>query len=320
MDSTNLNQTSSFSYTEFILVVFPGIPTFRQLLVIPFLSTYLVILIFNMLIVYKVWVEEKLHSPMYVLISLLLGVNVICTTAVIPKMLLVLVGVNRISLVGCLVQMFSVYSIFMFKSVVILLMALDRYMAICRPLRYHDIVTKRLLVQLSIIGLVRNSILVAIVVILASRVKYCKSNILMNFACENMVLLSLGCGDMSKIQIVGLMVRTFATASDVTVLLLSYIKVLHTAMKLAAGSARTKALHTCSTHLLVALIMYSFGFISSIISKVEASISYDIQNLYGAVYFLFPALVNPIIYGLRVKEIKDCLEKPWKTKCSSTLH
>ncbi|KAM4796258.1 olfactory receptor 52K1-like [Rhinophrynus dorsalis] len=315
MDSSNQNQTSSFSYTEFFLFVFPGIPTFRQLLVIPFLSTYLVILILNLLIVYKVWVEEKLHSPMYVLISLLLGVNVICTTAVIPKMLLVLVGVNRISLVGCLVQMFSVYSTVMFKSVVMLLMALDRYMAICRPLRYHDIITQHLLVQLSITGLTRNSILVFPIVILVSRVHFCKSNIILHFACEDMMLLSLGCGDVSKFQTVGVTVRAIATASDISILLVCYGKVLHAAMKIATGNARYVALHTCSTHLLVALPVYSFGLLSSIISKVEAFLSHDIQNLSSVIYFLFPAIINPIIYGLRVKEIKDCLLRSWKSKC-----
>ncbi|CAH2226115.1 E3 ubiquitin ISG15 ligase TRIM25-like [Pelobates cultripes] len=218
-------------------------------------------------------------------------------------------GYTHISLAGCLVQMFSVYVTVTLKSVTLLLMALDRYIAICKPLLYHKIANKRKTLSLLVLGLLRNCIIAAVVVTLASKVKYCKSNIILNFVCEYIVLLSLGCGDMTKLQIVGLTLRTVVTASDLGILLVSYIKVLYTAMKIAAGNARQKALHTCFTHLLVAVLIYTFGLSTSIMYKVEKFISHDAQNLYSVVYFLLPATVNPIIYGLRVKEIKNLIKK-----------
>ncbi|XP_063289304.1 olfactory receptor 56A4-like [Pelobates fuscus] len=320
MDSSSLNQSSSFSYAEFLMLSFPGVSEYRQLLVLPFAFICTAGLICNVMIIYIVLVEKSLHSPMYVLIVLLLCVNIVCTTTVMPKMLFTLLGYTHISLAGCLVQMFSVYVTVTLKSVTLLLMALDRYIAICKPLLYHKIANKYFFIQLLVLGLLRNCIIAAVVVILASKVKYCKSNIILNFVCEYIVLLSLGCGDVTKLQIVGLTLRTVVTASDLGILLVSYIKVLHTAMKIAAGNARQKALHTCFTHLLVAVLIYTFGLSTSIMYKVEKFISHDAQNLYSAVYFLLPATVNPIIYGLRVKEIKNLIKKRWNINFINLVH
>ncbi|OCT55771.1 hypothetical protein XELAEV_18004103mg [Xenopus laevis] len=297
MEISSLNQSkSSFSHTQFILLAFPGVSSHRHLLFIPFFSTYVVILTCNSLVIYKIWMEKILHTPMYSLIALLLWVNIICTTTVLPKMVLVLLGLNQISLVECLVQMFSLYSTVMLKSVMLLLMALDRYVAICKPLRYHNIITKRFLAQLLALGLTRNCIFVLPIVILSSKVQFCKSNVIWHYSCGDFMLLSLG---------------TIITVGDINIFIVSYIKVLHTAMQLAVGQARRTALHTCTTHLLVAIPIYSFGLVSSIVNKIEASISYDIRNLFSALYILLPAFVNPIIYGFRVKEIKGSLMKPW---------
>ncbi|XP_075053696.1 olfactory receptor 52K1-like [Mixophyes fleayi] len=315
-ERSSLSQNVSFSYTGFILFPFPGLRNYREFLVLPFLLVYSLIVAFQVIVSYTIWWEKSLHAPMYILIALFLVVNIISTTTVIPKMALSLLGQNQISLSSCLTQMFFIYSSVMFKSVVFLLMAFDRYIAICRPLRYHDIINRNSLIQLWTVGLARNCFLVSLVIFLASRAQYCRSNIILNFVCENVILLKLACGDVSGIQLVGLMVRTGVTVSDVGILLVCYLKVLQTALKFAAGSARHKALHTCGTHLLVALLVYSCGLLSSILYKVEDSISHDFQNISSVIYFLLPAAVNPIIYGLWVTEIKDCLMKPWKKKCT----
>ncbi|XP_018103301.2 olfactory receptor 52K1 [Xenopus laevis] len=315
METSSLNQSkSSFSHTQFILLTFPGVSSHRYLLVIPFFSTYVVILYCNSLVIYKIWMEKRLHTPMYSLIALLLLVNIICTTTVLPKMVLVLLGLNQISLVECLVQMFSAISMIMLKSIMLLLMAMDRYVAICKPLRYHNIITKRFLAQLLALGLTRNCLFLLPIVILSSKVQFCKSNVIWHYLCEDITLLSLGCGEAPRLQVFGILVRTIITVCDVSIFIVSYIKVLHTAMQLVVGQARRTALHTCTTHLLVAIPIYSFGLLSSIVNKIEASISYDIRNLFSVFYIFLPAFVNPIIYGFRVKEIKGSLVKPWWKK------
>ncbi|XP_053312136.1 olfactory receptor 52K1-like [Spea bombifrons] len=309
------NQTAILSHTEFLLYGFPGVSVSRSLLLIPFLSIYLVILAGNGLIMHRIWAEKTLHSPMYSLIFLLFAVNVSCTSAIVPKLLLGLAfGLNHISLDGCLLQMFVIYLVVTFESALVLLMALDRYVAICRPLHYHLVMTNNLLVLLTFVGLARSVLLISPIVILISRVPFCNSNVISSIACENMALLSIGCGNISRINLIGLLVRILVSIVDGSLLLVSYVIILSTALKAARGQAIHKALHTCCTHMLVAFLIYLCGLLTSVVYRLDASISVNVQNLVSAIYYLFPAAVNPVIYGLRVKEIRVCLKKTFRVK------
>ncbi|XP_056416220.1 olfactory receptor 52N2-like [Hyla sarda] len=311
MDLELKNQTFPLSYTEFILRGFPGVSSFREVLAIPFFIVYVLILSGNLIIISRIWVEKTLQSPMYHLIALLFTVNITCTTAIVPSTLLALLcGLDGTSLDGCLFQMFFMYVMVMFESDVLLLMALDRYVAICRPLHYHDIMTSRLLLLLSILGFIECSLLVSPIVIVASKVEFCSSNLILDFVCENMVLLNLGCGNIDDIQMVGLMVRVLVTAMDISLLLASYSRILYITMNLVTGKSRHKTLHTCGTHLCVVILNYSCGLLSSIAYRMPISI--DLQNLTSAIYFLFPATIHPLIYGYRVTEIRACLIKSWR--------
>ncbi|KAG9467550.1 hypothetical protein GDO78_014750 [Eleutherodactylus coqui] len=312
-----------FSHTEFILFGFPGIVAYRKFLVIPFLSMYVMIWTGNFILIYQICVVRRLMSPMYILISILFTANISSTTSFIPKFILGLsINMNEITLAGCLIQMFCIYFMAIFESGILLTMALDRYVAIYRPLRYNDIMSRQTLVYLVLIGIVRAIIFVSPMVILASYVQYCKSNIILNFVCENMGLLSLACSDISKIQLVGLLVRIFITIPDCCLLLFSYSGILYAAMKIISGKARHKALQTCGMHLLGAVIIYICAVVSSVVYRMHARVSYDVQNLFSAIYMMFPATLNPYIYGLGVKEIRQSLKKSSKRSLvfSSSMH
>ncbi|KAM9319652.1 LOW QUALITY PROTEIN: olfactory receptor 52K1-like [Gastrophryne carolinensis] len=271
-----------------------------------------IILTGNLLIIYEVYVQPSLHYPMYYLMSLLFIINISSTTSVLPKLLLGLAfDMNQVTLAA---QMFYIYFMAIFKSGVILMFALNRFVAICRPLYYNRIMTKHLLLELTFFGLARGLCLTLTIVILTSRAQFCKSNIFFNFVCENMGLLSLACGNISRQQAVGLMARVLVSIIDGGLLLMSYLSILYTAMKIVAGKARHKALHTCGTHLMVAMLIYACALMSSIVYRMKTHISYDIQNLFNAIYLMFPASINPFIYGLGVKEIRKCLSRTWKRK------
>lgn len=302
------NGSSNLSYASFLLVGFPGLQETRILLVLPFLSLYLVIVFANALVIHTVVAQRSLHQPMYLLIALLLAVNICAATTVVPAMLFSFsTRFNRISLAHCLVQMFCIYFLIVFDCNILLVMALDHYVAICNPLRYPEIVTGQLLARLVGVAVARSTGIVAPVVGLASRVRFCRSDVIHHFACEHMALMKLSCGDISINKTVGLAVRIFNRVLDMLLLGASYSRIIHAAFRISSGRARSKALNTCGSHLLVIFTVYSSTMSSSVVYRVAHTASQDVHNLLSAFYLLLPCLVNPIIYGARTKEIRQHL-------------
>ncbi|KAM9319662.1 olfactory receptor 52N5-like [Gastrophryne carolinensis] len=272
---------------------------------------YLVIVAGSILLIHRIWREPSLQSVMYLLIAQLFFINISCTTAIVPNAIFGLwLGMDHISLGGCLFQMFFIYTMIMFESDILILMALDRYVAICKPLRYHDIVTNHFLVRVSIACLVKCCLVVSVVIILASKVHFCRSNVILHFACENMVLLRLSCDSIARIQLVGLIIRVTLTATNSSVFCFSYIRILYTAMNIVTGKARRKTLDTCGTQIFILLIKYSCGLFTTISYRTHGSP--DIQNFSSAFYYIFPCTVHPLIYGYRISEIRKCLAKAWR--------
>ncbi|KAJ6664793.1 hypothetical protein lerEdw1_005765 [Lerista edwardsae] len=318
MSGGSQQELANFSYTEFRLLAFPGVRESRRLLAIPFLCLFVLIVTANSILIYLVRTEKSLHSPMYLLIALLFVVNIGGGALnLLPRLLLsILLEATFISLTSCLTQMFFIYATLIFDCNVLLLMALDRYVAICHPLRYADIMRRRLLALLILVSLLRNVASVTPVVVLASQVSFCRSDTIGHFACEHMALMRLSCGDISRNKAVGRVFRSVTIAFDVSFLLASYGQIIRAALKIASGSARHKAFHTCGTHLIVIVIAYSTTLSSSIVFRVAKTASEDIHNLISAIYLLFPWAINPVIYGVRTKEIRDNLFKFFQRRCS----
>ncbi|XP_077323082.1 olfactory receptor 52K1-like [Lithobates pipiens] len=312
MEGLSQNRTGIF-YNEFVLFGFPGMIRYRKLLVLPFLFIYITILAGNLLVLHQIFIEPKLHSPMFFLMSVLFIGNISSTTSVLPKFLVGLsLDMNRISLIGCLSQMFFIYFLGGFESGVVLMMALDRFVAIRKPLLYNNIMTKTLIVQLVVAAAARSALFTVPTVTLTSSIRFCRSNIIVNFVCENMGLLSLACTDISKVQLLGLIIKSFITITDVGFLLVSYFSILHTVMVIIAGKARRKALHTCICHVVTATLIYVCSLLASIVYRMHTHLSYDIKNLFNAIYLLVPAALNPVVYGIGIKEIRSCVAKTWK--------
>lgn len=304
MSDESQNGTANISYTDFLLFAFPGFQEARYLLAIPFFCLYIIILVGNSILIYTVKVEESTHNPMCFLIALLFLVNICGTTVIFPQMIVsFLLGASHISLTLCLTQMFFLYFVLMLECNILLIMALDRYIAICHPLSYADIVTRKLLVVLILVGLVRSTAVVSPVVILASQVRFCRSNIIEHFVCEHMALMKLACSDTSRNKVVGLVARSITSVFDFSVLLGSYSRIIHVALCISSGHLWRKIFHTCGTHLMVIFIIYSCSLISSIMYRLAKSASQDVHNFISALYLFLPWIVNPIIYGIRTKEI-----------------
>ncbi|XP_029457648.1 olfactory receptor 52K1-like [Rhinatrema bivittatum] len=310
MTAEKWNQTINFSHTEFILLGFPGVSEYRQLLSIPFLSLYLVSMLGNSLLIYVIWREESLHFPMFVLMSALSTVHICNLTNIIPRMLLGLIfNLNLISLPACLIQMFINYCGVILESSILVVMAIDRYVAICKPLRYADIMNKTLLVQLAVAVVVLSVCIASYTVLRNSQAQFCGSNIIHHYVCENMALMLLACSGISKNNLVGMTLSTMFVCINISFILFSYVKILHAALKIAPGSIRHKALQTCGTQLIIIALTYISNLLSSAMYRAGKSVSQDIQNLFSVAYVILPATADPIIYGVRVKEIRECIRK-----------
>ncbi|XP_054884965.1 olfactory receptor 52K2 [Poeciliopsis prolifica] len=315
--------TRNSSHSSFRFRCFPELQTRRWILALLFFLCFLSVLLGNSALVYVTRRVARLRSPMYVLVCLLCAVDVLQASAILPNMLLnLLLDWSRISLTGCLIQMFSTYFLSSLESTLLLVMALDRYVAICKPLRYADIMSSSAFLKLLVFALLRSVSIMSVLVVLAGSLWFCGSDAIQHCYCDHMALVRLACGRTQRNRAAGLAVIVCFVGVDIPVICFSYLKIVKVAVRAAAGEERLKALHTCSTHLMVIVCFYLVGTITFLSGTLNIPIPTGINTLMGVAYILIPATVNPIIYGVRTKEIRRGLQsmfRPPKLYSGKTL-
>ncbi|KAK2846489.1 hypothetical protein Q5P01_009488 [Channa striata] len=248
---------TNFSHRTFVLSGFPELQNHRRMLALPFSASYLSVLLANSMLVYVICSVKSLHSPMYVLICTLCLVDILVVTAIIPNMLLnFLFDWNEISLAGCLTQMFCTHLLSSVESTLLLAMALDRYVAICLPLRYPEIINSSMFLKLLLFTLGRSVSIMATLVGLAGSLQFCGSNVIQHCYCDHMALVSLACDSTERNSAAGLAVIVCFVGVDIPLIFYSYVKILSVVLGAAAGEERWKAFHTCGTHLMVMMCFY----------------------------------------------------------------
>lgn len=309
------------SHSTFRFRGFPGLHGHRRLLALPFCVSYLSVLLGNSLLVYVVCSAQHLHSPMYLLICCLCVVDVLAATAILPSTLLsLLFDMDSISLASCLTQMFFTHFLSSLESTLLLAMALDRYVAICQPLRYARIINLSMLARLLLFTLLRSGSIMATLVGLASSLRFCGSNTIQHCYCDHMALVSLACGSTESNSTIGLLVIICFVGLDIPLILLSYIKILSVVSRASvAGEDRWKAFHTCGTHLIIIMCFYLVGSVTFLSHNLNIDIPADVNSFMGVMYILFPATVNPIIYGVRTTEIRNGFFKIFKIQVTKLV-
>ncbi|XP_043928738.1 olfactory receptor 2AT4-like [Protopterus annectens] len=288
----------------FILV---GLPYLQENHLIPFfifLALYLVILLGNSSLLVAVVTDKKLHKPMYFYIGILAILDMLTTTVTIPKMLSIfLIKANTISFNGCFLQMFIYYCIGVFESFLLVVMAYDRYLAICDPLHYTSVMNRRFCIQITVGSCALSCILIATIIIFTALHSFCGPNIVSNFFCDHYFIVKLICEDTTIVSLWATCNTLITICIPFILVLISYMKILKSVISISFLEGRKKAFSTCSSHLLVVIMFY--------LSITIGYVTYDAKGSFDQFHgmpFIFHAVLapalNPIVYSLRNKEVK----------------
>nr|XP_006112348.1 olfactory receptor 10A4-like [Pelodiscus sinensis] len=299
------NQTISGG---FILVGFSYLYKLQILLFLVLLVIYLVTLTGNLLIILLIKLHPSLHTPMYFFLANLSFSEICFTTSVVPQLLVhLLVEDKTISFAGCAAQMYVFTIMGLTDGSLLAAMAYDRYVAICHPLHYTTIMSGRACAQLLgaswTIGI---SVEVAQTTWIFS-LPFCGSNRIHHFFCDIPPVLKMACADTSKHEIMVLTVSVVFIMGPFFLIILSYILIISTILKLPSAEGRRKAFSTCSSHLTVVTLFYGTALITYLKPKSSSTPENDL--MISLMNTVVSPVLSPIIYTLRNKDVKEAFRK-----------
>ncbi|KAM6158716.1 olfactory receptor 56B1-like [Rhynchocyon petersi] len=304
-----VSNSSKLQISEFILLGFPGIHSWQHWLSLPLALLYLSAVGANILILVTIFQDSALQQPMYYFLGILSVVDMGLATTIMPKILAIFwFNAKVISLPECFAQIYAIHCFVGMESGVFLCMAFDRYIAICHPLRYPSIVTNAIVVKATIFMILRNGLFVIPVPVLASQRNYCSRNEIDHCLCSNLGVTSLACDDRRPNSICQLVLAWLGMGSDLGLIILSYILILRSVLRLNSAEAASKALSTCSSHLILILFFYTVVVVISVTHLAETKATL-IPVLLNVLHNIIPPALNPMVYALRTKELRAGFRK-----------
>ncbi|XP_075790852.1 olfactory receptor 52R1-like [Pelodiscus sinensis] len=291
--------------TSFLLVGIPGLEATQHWVAIPLCCMYIVALLGNCVVLFVIRADPSLHEPMYLFLAMLAVTDLVLCTSTVPNMLGIFwLGSGEIGFHACLAQMFFIHSSSLVESDILVAMALDRYVAICHPLRYTAILKITTVAKMALLVSVRGLVVIAPLPLLLRRLPFCQARLIPHSYCEHMAVLKLACADTTLNAAYGLMVALLVGGLDVVCIVLSYVMILRAVFRLPSAQARIKALSTCTSHVCVILLFYVPGLFSFLAHRFGQSVPQAVHILLANLYLLLPPMLNPIVYGMRTKQIR----------------
>ncbi|EDL16608.1 olfactory receptor 549 [Mus musculus] len=307
------------SHSVFILLGIPGLEEQHLWISLPFFISYLVALFGNITLILVIIAERSLHEPMYLFLCMLAAADLILSTTTVPKALAIFwFRAGAISLDGCVTQIFFIHATFIAESGILLAMAFDRYVAICDPLHYSTVLSHVIIVRIGLAVVLRSFCVILPDVFLVKRLPFCRSNVLPHTYCEHMAVARFACADIRVNVWYGLSVLLSTVVLDALLILVSYGLILHTVFRLPSRGARQKALGTCGSHLGVISMFYLPGIFTIITQRFGQHVPLHTHILLANVCMLAPPMLNPIIYGIKTRQIRErvlsSLSSQWKLR------
>nr|XP_009678612.1 PREDICTED: olfactory receptor 52Z1-like [Struthio camelus australis] len=312
---------TDFRPGTFILVGTPGLEKFHLWISVPFFSMYIFALLGNLVLLFVILREQSLHKPMYLFLSALTVADLLLPTSTVPRMLAIFwFRLRDISFGACLAQMFLVHFVFAAESAILVAMAFDRYVAICNPLRYVTLLTPSITWRIELTAAIRSLCIVLPFVFLLQRLPYCRKRVIPHSYCEHTGVARLACTSIKVNAAYGLTVVLLSVGIDVVVIAVSYGLILRAVFQLPSAGARLKAIGTCSSHLCTILMFYTPAFFSFLTHRFGGhSIPRPIHILLASLCVVVPPMLNPIIYGVKNKQIRETLMCMWSSLASLCL-
>ncbi|KAL2806105.1 olfactory receptor 8K1, partial [Daubentonia madagascariensis] len=303
-----LNQTAVTRVTEFILMGITDNPGLQAPLFGIFLVTYLVTVMGNLGMVILTHLDSKLHTPMYFFLRHLSITDLGYSTVIGPKMMVnFVVHKNTISYNWCAAQL-AFFEIFIITELFILsAMAYDRYVAICKPLLYVVIVAEEVCWVLVLTPYLYSTFVSLFLTIKLFKLSFCGSNIIHYFYCDCLPLISMLCSDTHELELIILIFSGCNLLSSLLIVLISYMFILVAILRMNSAEGRYKAFSTCSSHLTVVVVFY--GTLLFIYLQPKSSHTFDIDKMASVFYTLVIPMLNPLIYSVRNREVKDALRR-----------
>ncbi|NXX56807.1 O1038 protein, partial [Scopus umbretta] len=299
------NGTSSM---DFVLLGICDVPTLQNLLFLFLLMTYSVTMVGNILVVVVVVADQHLHTPMYFFLGNLSSLEICYSSTILPRLLAsFLTGESSISAHGCMAQFYFFASFATTECYLLAAMSYDRYLAICQPLLYASLMTWKVSLHLAAASWLWGSLLLVVVTVFLSQLQFCGPKVIDHFFCEFTPLLELSCSNTGMFTLIGFIFAFLDLIFPFLFTLASYICIIAAILRIPSSMSRQKAFSTCSSHLTVVTVFY--GTLFAVYMLPRTAPLRQLNKVFSFFYTVLTPLVNPLIYSLRNKEVRDAISK-----------
>ncbi|XP_014645652.1 PREDICTED: LOW QUALITY PROTEIN: putative olfactory receptor 52P1 [Ceratotherium simum simum] len=292
--------------SSLFLVGIPGLQGFHFWIGIPVCLLFALTLLENSVIIITIRLEPSLHQPMYIFLCMLSMNDMALASSTAPKMLGVFwLDAHWIDFDICLVQLYFIHTFCIIESALLVAMAFDRYVAICIPLRYTTILTTPMVIKMGLAGVTRAILVVLPGPLLIKRLPYYTNYVINHAYCEHMAVVKLASANTLINRAYGISVALSVMVLDLGLIAISYIKILQAIFRLSSQNARSKALDTCAAHICTILVSYTPALFSFLTHRIGKKVPPSVHIIFASLYLLVPPPVNPLVYGVKTKQIHD---------------